>query len=361
MRQAEMDLLLAKDEYEIRSYFLCGASARTNNVDGTSMILTNKRLVLEYMNNFEVSRKEIPIDQITFVKSHYYEEEEDPTFANNCMRKGILFIVCSILSVILGVVGVTSVFDMFSLFGLNIPLLNLIFVVIAIVLLSFGISNFKKAKKFKPRIGKRLELLIGTSLDFDKGLSFTTDSTGKLRDSMRTYSGTKDNSLIGKVSLSPTREAKKMTNELGALIIDIKAGLYNEDPAIKAKREAEEKERIRQEKNQEKNKVLKEQKLSIEESNNEKKSKTETASIKKKVKPYEVEVDEKIKKDREARMAKYGVPLEELDEEELEDEVPSAISMQFKKSKMKPPQKKKSEDELIDEEYEAIMKSLNMN
>ncbi len=360
MRQAEMDLLLAKDEYEIRSYFLCGASARTNNVDGTSMILTNKRLVLEYMNNFEVSRKEIPIDQITFVKSHYYEEEEDPTFANNCMRKGILFIVFSILSVILGVVGLTGIFDMFSLFGLNIPLLNLVFVVIAIVLLSFGISNFRKAKKFKPRIGKRLELLIGTSLDFDKGLSFTTDSTGKLRDNMRTYSGTKDNSLIGKVSLSPTREAKKMTNELGALIIDIKAGLYNEDPAIKAKREAEEKERIRQEKIQEKNKVLKEQKVLAEENNNEKKSKTETTPLKKKSKP-QVEVDEKIKKDREARMAKYGVPMEELDEDELEDDVPSAISMQFKKSKMKPPQKKKSEDELIDEEYEAIMKSLNMN
>ena len=368
MRQSEMDLLLAKGEYEVRSYFLCGLSARANNVNGTTMYLTNKRLVLEFMNNNEVSRREIPVDKITFVKSHYYEEEEDPTFAQNCVKQGTSLTIVGVLLSIFGLVGTLGVFDIFSLFGLTMPLLNLIFVGIALGFIAGGIAKFVKAKKFRPRVGKRLELLIGTDLDFEKGVSFTTDTTGKLRANMRTYRGTAANSLVGRVQLTPTREAKKMTNELGALIIDIKAGLYDEDPEVKAAREEKEREEKRQKRIEEQRKKRElEAQLALEEE--KRKSRQTTTEVSKKdLKEKKRRVvdnsyyDENIKKDREARMAKYGAPLD-IDVDTLEDPaIPSAMTMQLKKSKMNVPQKKKNiNNDLIDDEYEAIIKSLNIN
>ena len=60
---------------------------------------------------------------------------------------------------------------------------------------------------------------------------------------MRTYSGTAFNSLLGRVELSPTREAKKMIIEIGALLIYIKAGMYDEDPEVREKREREAREK----------------------------------------------------------------------------------------------------------------------
>lgn len=347
MRQAEMDLLLAKGEYEVRSYFLCGASARTNNVDGTTMFVTNKRIVLEFMNHFEVSRKEIPIDQILFVRSHYYEEEEDPSFAYKCRNVAISAFVLAIAFIAVGVLALANIFNVFSLLGLSISWLPFIPIGLGVVLCVLGGIFIDKAKKFKPRVGKKLELLIGTTLDYDKGLGFTTDSTKSLRDNMRTYSGTPFNSLVGSVELNPTREAKKMVNELGALIIDIKAGMYDEDPAIREKRERELKEKKRRE--EEAKKALEREQESL-------KNKKEVQKEERR-KPQENKYD--LKKDREERMAKYGKPIEEDEYSNL----PLNMQAAYRKAKvqMHPTKTKKTEDELLEEEYLAVIKSLNLD
>ena len=361
MRQSEMDLLLAKGEYEVRSYFLCGASARTNNVDGTNMYVTNKRIVLEFMNNYELSRREIPIDQILFIKSQYYEEEETSSFADKCRNAAIIFFTFATLFLAIGVLGIIKIFDVFALFGLNIPLLNIIPMVIAIVFIVLGGVNVSKAKRFRPRVGKRLELLIGTTLDFDQGVSFTTDSTKTLRDNMRTYSGTAFNSLLGRVELSPTREAKKMINEIGALLIDIKAGMYDEDPEVREKREREAREKKKLEEAQERER---QQRQKAQEANQKaaleatKKRREENMSKKETREPSKSE----LQREKEARMAKYGSLIEE---EEWEPEVPRAVQQQFKKSKMpipkKPEKRQKTEDELLEEEYQAVINSLNLD
>ena len=69
-----------------------------------------------------------------------------------------------------------------------------------------------------------------------------------------------------------------------------------------------------------------------------------------------------LQREKEARMAKYGSLIEE---EEWDPEVPRAVQQQFKKSKMpipkKPEKRQKTEDELLEEEYQAVINSLNLD
>lgn len=361
MRQAEMDLLLAKGEYEVRSYFLCGASARTNNIDGTNMYVTNKRIVFEFMNNYELSRREIPIEHILFIKSQYYEEEETPEFAIKCRNRAITSFVFASLLLIISILGLVKVFDLLALFGLNMPLLYIIPAVLSIVLFAIGGVYINKEKQFRPRIGKRLELLIGTTLDFEQGVGFTTDSTKVLRDNMRTYAGTSSNSLLGRVELSPTREAKRMINEIGALIIDIKAGLYDEDPEVREKREREAREKKKLEEAQERER----QRLIREKEERERKEKLAQKKQKQAPPAKKNSIDpskKDLQKERAARMAKYGAPIEDEEDEFIDVQMPSAMKAQFRKSKMPPPKpRQKTEDELLEEEYQAVINSLNLD